>query len=106
MQIYFERRGGFLGTTLKTAVDTAQLPTEEAKDWERVLSTGDFKKLPPKVDSMAEIDQFSYKMTVVTNEWQHTAEFTDVDASEELQPLIRRLTLIARQTPRQNSTDR
>ena len=42
MKIYFERSGGFLGTKLTTAVDTTQLPTDEADEWERVLATNEF----------------------------------------------------------------
>jgi len=105
MQIYFERSGGFLGSKLKTAVDTTQLPADEAEKWEGVLSTNQFLELPPDADLAVATDQFSYKMTVVTSEWQHTAVFTDASASEELQPIIRRLTVMARQSPTQNSSD-
>ena len=81
MQIYFERSGGLLGLKLKTTVDTAQLPEEEAETWERILSTSQFLELPPDADPTTEVDQFSYKMTVVTSEWQHTAVFTDASPS-------------------------
>ncbi len=99
MQIYFERNGGFSGLKLKTAVDTTQLPAEEAEEWERVLATNQFLELPPAAEQTSEADQFSYKMTVITSEWQHTAVFTDENASEELQPVLRRLTIMARQSP-------
>ncbi len=105
MQIYFERSGGFSGLKLKTAVDTTQLPAEEAEQIERVLSTNQFLELPPDAEPTAEMDQFSYKMTVITGDWQHTAVFTDANASEELQPVIRRLTVIARQSASNNSAD-
>jgi len=99
MRIYFERSGGLLGSKLKTAVDTTQLPAEEAEEWERVLTEDQFLELPPVVEPTMRVDEFSYKMTVITSEWQHTARFTDVNTPEEMQPVIRQLTIMARQSP-------
>jgi hypothetical protein len=97
MQIIFERSGGFMGSKLKTAVDTTQLPAEEAEELERMLTANQFLQLPSKREPAGGFDQFNYELTVITNEWQHTVMFTDAHVTEEMQPVIRRLTKMARQ---------
>jgi hypothetical protein len=97
MQIYFERSGGFMGLQLKTAVDTVQLPAGEAEEWEQSLTAARFFELPSNLDPQSGADRMIYKLTVVTTEQQHTAFFTDEDAPEALRPLLRRLTIMARQ---------
>ncbi len=97
MKIQFERSGGFMGLYLKTVVDTADLTTEEAQEWEQALDAVNFFELPSILETEREADRFIYKITVVTIEQEHTALCTDADAPEELRPLLRRLTLMARQ---------
>ena len=46
MKVYFERSGGFMGLHLQTIVDTADLPEEEAEEWERTLTAAGFFSLP------------------------------------------------------------
>ena len=97
MQIYFERSGGFMGLRLKTEVDTTELTIEEAQEWERMLTASGFFDLPSSLETDSGVDRLIYKLTVVTTEKEHTAICTDEDAPEELQPLLRRLTIMARQ---------
>lgn len=97
MQIYFERSGGFMGLQLKTVVDTAELPAGEAEEWERTLNAARFFDLPSSLEPQRGADLLVYKLTVVTTEQRHTALCTDADAPEELRPLLRRLTIMARQ---------
>lgn len=97
MQIYFERSGGFMGLHLKAVVDTVDLTTEEAQEWEQVLTEVRFFDLPSNLETASRADGLIYKMTVVTAEQEHTAFCTDENAPEELRPLLRRLTIMARQ---------
>ena len=97
MQIYFERSGGFMGILLKTSVDTADLATEEAQEIEQALDAAEFFDLPSNLDVQSEADRLIYKLSVVTIDREHTALFTDESAPEELRPLLRQLTLMARQ---------
>ena len=97
MQIQFERSGGFMGLRLKTAVDTAELTTEEAQEWEQMLTAAGFFDLPSSLDLESGVDRLIYKISVVTIEKEHTVLCTDEDAPEELRPLLRRLTIMARQ---------
>ena len=96
MQIYFERSGGIMGLRLKTTVNTAELTVEEAQDWEQMLTSAGFFDLPSSLETESGADRLIYKMTVVTTEQEHTALCTDEDAPEDLRPLLRRLTIMAR----------
>jgi hypothetical protein len=97
MQIQFERSGGFMGLRLNTVVDTADLTIEEAREWEQRLTAAGFFNLPSSLETESGADLLIYKMTVVTTEKEHTVLCTDEDAPEELRPLLRRLTIMARQ---------
>jgi hypothetical protein len=96
MQLYFERSGGFMGLHLQAAVDTADLPSEEAEEWQQALAAADFFNLPSNLEKESGTDAFLYKLTVVTAEKKHTALCTDENMPEELRPLLRRLTIMAR----------
>ncbi len=97
MQIYFERSGGFMGLYLKTVVDTADFPAEEAQTWEQAFDDAGFFALPSDLELENRADYMIYKITVVTSDQAHTALCTDDSAPEELRPLLRQLTLMARQ---------
>ncbi len=96
MQVYFERSGGFMGLHLQTTVDTDDLPPGEAAQWEQTLASARFYTLPSALAEDKRTDSFVYKLTVITPEQEHTALCTDDDAPEELRPLLRRLTIMAR----------
>ena len=96
MKVYFERSGGFTGLHLQTTVDTADLPAEEAEEWEQTLTAAGFFNLPSSLKVESGADAFVYKLTVVTAEQEHTALWSDEDAPEALRPLLRRLTVMAR----------
>jgi hypothetical protein len=96
MQIFFERSGGFMGLRLQAEVDTAELTIEEAQEWEQALDAAEFFEVPSNLEEQSEADRLIYKIKVVTIEQEHTAQFTDKDAPEELRPLLHRLTLMAR----------
>jgi hypothetical protein len=103
MRIFFERSGGFLGTTLSTTVDTATLPPEEANELGELLQETHFFELPPILAEAKGADQMSYRLTVETATQSHTVETTDEGAPDALQPLLRQLTLLARRSARQNA---
>ena len=97
MQIYFERSGGFMGLHLKTAVESADLTVEEVEEWEQILATAGFFELPSRLESESGPDRLIYSLTVVTTEREHTVQFSDEDAPEEIRPLLQQLELKARQ---------
>jgi len=96
MQITFERSGGFMGLHLKTAVDTTYLTAYEAEEWERTVRSAGFFELPSSQKVESGVDRLVYKLMVTTTEREHTVFCTDEDAPDELRPLLRRLTIMAR----------
>lgn len=104
MQIYFARSGGFMGLKLTTALDIKSLPQDEAEAWRRVLTEDQFRQLPSALEDQRGPDGFSYELTVVDENWQHTAVFTDDQVTEEMQPVIRRLIHLARSDPKQGNS--
>ena len=96
MQIYFERSGGFTGLRLQSAVDTAELPVDEEEAWKEALKEAEFFNLSSDLPEASKADSFVYKLTVVTAEREHTALCTDETMPEELRPMLRQLTIMAR----------
>ena len=101
MLIHFERTGGFAGMVITGTVDTAQLPVEEASDLYRLVDESDFFNLPQTlIEPTTAADQLQYRVAVERDGRAHTVETTDDAAPETLQPLLRRLTVLARSAGR------
>ena len=104
MRIYFERTGGFMGLSLQTAVDTAVLSEEDAHHLQQMIDETHFFDLPEELDGTGGVDAFNYTLTVETEERRHTVHTNDESAPDTLQPLLRRLTMLARSHPRSSDT--
>lgn len=100
MKIYFERSGGFVGRSVSAVVDTNQIPPEQALSLLTKVEDASFFDLPESPGAALEgyqgADQLCYKVTVEVAGVQHTVETSDSDAPEELQPLLRELSQLAR----------
>ncbi len=97
MKIYFERSGGFMGMNMATEVDTESLSPEEANQVEAMINTNSFFELPAQLmSSIPGADQFKYKLTVEVAGRKKTVEIGDTAVPDILQPLLRRLTTMAR----------
>ncbi len=97
MKIHFERSGGFMGVRMATMVDDNTLPNDEARDLRQMVESAGFFDLPAHLTSATPgADQFHYVLTVEAEDRMHTVTTTDAAAPPELQPLLRRLTLLAR----------
>lgn len=100
MKIYFERTGGFMGRGVSTVIDTNQLPPEEALSLLEKLDESDFFCLPEKIttglEGVSGADRYCYKVTVELAGVQRTVETLEGDAPEEMQPLLNKLTHLAR----------
>lgn len=99
MRIYFERTGGFTGLSLRTAVDTAVLPEEDARSLQEMVNETQFFELPADLDGNDTVDAFNYTLTVETDGRRHTVHTSEMHAPDALQPLLRRLTVLARMHP-------
>lgn len=104
MKIYFERSGGFLGRSVSAVVDTNQIPPEQALSLLEKVEHAEFFDLPESpaagLEGYQGADQLCYKVTVEVAGVQHTVETSDVNAPEELQPLLQELSQLARESYR------
>jgi hypothetical protein len=97
MRIEFERSGGFMGLTQAVVVDTTALEKREADELTAMVRTAGFFELPEQlVSDSAGADRFQYRLTIEELEQKHTVVLNEVDAPEELQPLLQRLNLLVR----------
>ena len=98
MRIEFERSGGFMGLRQTLELDTDEMEPNEANEIRRMIESADFFELPEELSgSDRTVDQYHYRLTVeYTQEYRHTIVLSDSDAPEDLQPLLRRLNLLAR----------
>jgi hypothetical protein len=97
MRITFERTGGFAGVSVKTTIDTADLPSREATNLCQLVSSSDFFHLPQTMTpSQPAPDRFLYKVIVEDSDREHTILVSEELISSSLRPLIERLTKAAR----------
>lgn len=97
MRIKIERSGGFAGMLLKATIDTETLPSEQAQELKALLDAAHFFELPAKIPgSSTGADRFQYKIAVEAEGRTHTVETGEESAPSTLQPLLRRLVVLAR----------
>jgi len=100
MQIEFERSGGFMGLRLATSFNTHDLTEEDATEVNQLVESSGFFSLPAQLESATPGgDQFRYRLTVSREQdgpQTHTVTMGEASAPPEIQPLLRKLTLLAR----------
>lgn len=100
-RITFERTGGFAGIHMVANINPDDLPEEQAKSLLELLDALHFKELPEQMMNKPSLpDQFTYRITVETKEWEHTVITGDISAPEEMQELLELLDRIARKQMR------
>lgn len=102
MKIYFERSGGFMGRSVSTTVDTNQITPEQALSLLEKVDDAEFFDLPESPGAGLEsvpgaADQLCYKVTVEVAGVRHTVETSDLNAPQQLQPLLQELSQFARE---------
>jgi hypothetical protein len=96
-RIRFERTGGFAGMRIARDLSMDDLSEEQAANLLELLDDLDFSELPEQLvgeESMP--DQFTYTITVETQEGEHTVTTGDASAPEKMQELLRFLNRLAR----------
>ena len=97
MRIHLERSGGFAGMLVSTPLDTADLPADEAQALREMIHQAGFFELPENLAAEAGgADRFLYTLMVESEGQQHTVQVGEISAPPELQPLLRKLTMMAR----------
>lgn len=96
-RIKYERTGGFMGLHLSADFQPTDLPEDQARPLLDLLDEMDFDELPAYLTgSPTQSDQFTYKITVLSDEGEHTVVVGDASAPEEMQELLRLLDRIAK----------
>jgi hypothetical protein len=88
MQITLERSGGFTGMPLTIAVDSAQLPPDQAaqlRDW---VAAANFFNQPAAAPTPAQPDRFEYCLTVQEGDRRHSITFGEAAMPPALRPLL------------------
>jgi hypothetical protein len=96
MRIEFERTGGLAGMRVHAAVDTDTLAPDDARQVKDLVAAAGYFDLPAVIAAAPGTDQFQYRLTVEGEGRTHTVEVGDASAPEALQPLLRKLTALAR----------
>jgi hypothetical protein len=97
MHIQFERSGGLMGNTTKSAFDLSDLPEGDANQIRTIIEKINFSTLPKDLTVANNArDQFTYTISIQTQEWEHTIITGDSSAPPEVQPLIKTLSEISR----------
>ncbi|MDD2696209.1 MAG: hypothetical protein PHD58_09815 [Anaerolineales bacterium] len=97
MRITYRRRGGFSGLSQGLRLECDELPPGEAQIIQAALLQARFFELPAHLPAASEArDEFTYQLTVETEQRQHTVEFSDSSTPVELAPLLRLLSARAR----------
>jgi hypothetical protein len=97
MRINFERSGGFTGMAKTSSFNLDELPENVANNLRTLVEQANFSKLPNNLPGNKDApDQFTYTITVQSQEWQHTIVTGEASAPEEIRPLIEALNQLAR----------
>jgi hypothetical protein len=100
MRIHFDRTGGFAGMRVQATIDTDSLTPDDARQITELVAAAQFFELPSVIAATAPgADQFQYRLTVETEGRKHTVEVGDASAPETVQPLLRKLVVLARRSP-------
>jgi len=96
MRIEFARTGGFAGISLRVAFESGALPAGERKTLELLIEQSRFFELPADLAS-PQPDAFQYDLVIESDGNRHEVRADDLAAPEELKPLLRKLTELARE---------
>jgi emfourin len=91
MKIYFERSGGFTGIPISFTIDTAFLPSKEARIIQNLVEDSHFFELPPvpnKTTKGGAADYFQYQITIENGTRKHTVKSDDISIDPKLKPLV------------------
>jgi hypothetical protein len=89
MRIVFERTGGFAGRRVSGSLDSSSLTLPQARRLKELLKRSGFFELPAILTSSnTGADHFNYRLTVETEERQHTVETSDIAVPAPMRPLL------------------
>ena len=86
--IELARSGGFAGITLRSSLDTSQLPPEEAEMVEALVDNADLGRFPAVATRPGEVDRFQYDLVVTRGGQRHVVSVGERDLTPKLRQLI------------------
>ena len=95
LRIEFQRSGGFAGLTMGTKVDTAELPPEEARVFDRLVESLEKSGVgdsPPR----GQPDRFQYVLTITRGKESRRFQLAEQDLTPEARELVNLLVERAR----------
>ncbi|MBO9367161.1 MAG: hypothetical protein J7555_00210 [Chloroflexi bacterium] len=98
LKIRFERRGGFTGIPLRIHLEEKDLPIEAQMRLRELLQAHALER--HSRPSTVGADRFTYHLTVINEDQEHTFEFSESEMSEEVRSLVEYLSQAARRARR------
>lgn len=97
MNIYFLRTGGLAGVRLSLALDTDDLPEEEAGRIRRLVEASGFFELDAhEVRASPAPDRFEYRLAIRSQVWgERELMLAESAVPDEIRPLLDHLTALA-----------
>ncbi len=87
-RIELARSGGLAGITVRSSLDTSQLPPEEAEAVEALVERADLGRLPAPEPRPGGADRFQYDLAVTRGEERHVVSVGETEVTPELRQLI------------------
>lgn len=92
-RIAFERSGGFAGVSVRTDVDIADLPAEEAEEYRSLLTGLDLSALArPALEAAGQPDRYQYDISIQQGDRTYQLSYGEANLPPQLRPLVDRLT--------------
>lgn len=91
MKIHFERSGGFSGISMKTSIDVDSLPAGESEALKMLVDGAAIEHFVPSADAGKASDQFSYSITIETEEQKKSIVLSEQQIPPQIEPLVRYL---------------
>jgi len=89
MRLVVERSGGVAGISQTSSISTDQMPAEEALRVTNLVEAAGFFGLPPVIRSTEPgADRFQYKITVESEQGNHTVQVDEAAVPPRLQPVL------------------
>ncbi len=95
LQIEFQRSGGFAGLTMGTTVDTAELPTAEAREFERLVDCVETSGAGGSAPA-GKPDRFQYDLTIKRHGQTRRFRLAEQELTPEGRELVKLLVERAR----------
>ncbi len=87
VKIEFQRSGGFAGLTMRTEVDTSELPLEDAEVFERLVASLERSGVGAS-PSPGKPDRFQYELTVKRGKQSRRFQLAEQDLTPEARELV------------------